>query len=72
MSGSEETIIVNANVEITTLSLQAIVENAKKIAGANERGFYRVDTAEKVSEMISKFLLENNFEAYVENIENYS
>jgi hypothetical protein len=71
MAGSKETIKVNATVEMTVLSLQAIVENAKKITGQDEKGRYRVDTADKVSEMISRFLLENDFENYVKNIKNY-
>lgn len=71
MSESKETITVNVNVEITTASLQAIVENAKKVEGRNEKGVYRIDTADKVSEMISNFILENDFESYAKNIENY-
>jgi hypothetical protein len=67
----KEMIFVNVNVEISTDALQAIVENAKKIAGTNENGFYDVDTADKVSEMISRFLSEKDFDAYVSNIENY-
>ena len=43
----------------------------KRIAGRDENGVYRVDTADKVSEMISQFLLENDFEGYVKNIEHY-
>ncbi len=61
----KDTIIVNANVEMTTESLQTIVENAKKEAGRDEKGIYRIDTADKVSEMISRFLLEKDFEGYV-------
>ena len=71
MSESKETITVNVNVEMTTASLQAIVENAKKVEGRNEKGVYRIDTADKVSEMISNFILENDFESYAKNIENY-
>jgi len=71
MSESKETLTVNVNVEITTASLQAIVENAKKVEGRNEKGVYRIDTADKVSEMISNFILENDFESYAKNIENY-
>jgi len=71
MTGSKETINVNANVEMTVSSLKAIVENAKKIVGCDEKGRYHVDTADKVSEMISRFLLENDFENYVKDIENY-
>jgi hypothetical protein len=71
MSGSKDTITVNVNVEMTTASLQAIVENAKKVEGCNEKGVYRIDTADKVSEMISNFILENDFESYAKNIDNY-
>ncbi len=63
-------ITVNVNVDITTETLKAIVENAKKIAGRNEKGVYKVDTADKVSEMISKFLMENDFETYAKDIGN--
>lgn len=72
MTESKELITVRVNVEITAASLQAIVENVKKIVGRNEKGVYRVDTADKVGEMISRFLQNNDFESYVENIENYS
>ncbi|MCP4348566.1 MAG: hypothetical protein GY795_24040 [Desulfobacterales bacterium] len=71
MADSKDTITVNVNVDITTASLQAVVENAKKIAGPNEKGFYRIDTADKVGEMISRFLLEHDFETYVQDIGNY-
>ena len=65
------TITVNVNVDITALSLEIIVKNVKQIAGRNEKGVYQVDTADKVSEMISRFLLGNDFEGYVKNIDNY-
>ena len=71
MSESKQTLLVRADVELTPEALQAIVQNAKEIAGADEKGVYRVDTADKVSEMISKFLLEKDFEAYVQDIANY-
>jgi len=64
--------MVRANVEITTASLEAIVANAKAVAGRNEKGFYRVDTADKVSEMISRFLDAYDFESYVKNLDHYT
>jgi hypothetical protein len=72
MNGSKETIRINVNVEITPVSLQAIVENAKFIAGKDQQGVYRVDTADKVSEMITKFLLEKDFESFVLDINNFT
>ncbi|MDY6838963.1 MAG: hypothetical protein SWH78_13435 [Thermodesulfobacteriota bacterium] len=71
MSKSQDTIVVRANVEMTSAALQAIVQNAKQVAGPDERGVYRLDTADAVSEMISRFLLENGFEAFVKDIDNY-
>jgi hypothetical protein len=72
MNEPKETIRINTNVEITPVSLQAIVENAKLIAGKDQRGVYRVDTADKVSEMITKFLLEKDFESFVSDINNFT
>jgi hypothetical protein len=71
MNESRDMITVHVNVEITTASLQTIVENVKQLTGRDENGVYRVDTADKVSEMISRFLFDNDFEGYVKNIENY-
>ncbi|MFZ2042284.1 MAG: hypothetical protein WAV08_16440 [Desulfobacterales bacterium] len=68
---TKETIAVHAVVEMTTGSLQAIVRNAKAIAGRDQNGRYRVDTADKVGEMISRFLRQHDFEGFVENIDNY-
>ena len=71
MSENQDLLSVNANVSITVSTLQAIVANAKKKAGKDERGLYRVDTADAVSDMITKFLLENDFEAYAMDEDNY-
>jgi hypothetical protein len=71
MTEPRNTIAVRVNVEMTPESLQAIVENAKRIAGTGDKGYYTVDTADKVSEIISRFLLEKDFEGYVMNTENY-
>ena len=71
MSELKDTITVRVNVKITPESLKTIVENAKKDVGMDQRGVYRVDTAGKVDEMISRFLLEKDFESYVKDIKNY-
>jgi hypothetical protein len=71
MAEYKDMITVHVNVEITAASLQTIVENVKQLAGRDEKGVYRVDTADKVSEMISQFLFDNDFEGYVKDIENY-
>ena len=71
MPEKKDTLIVRASIEMTAASLQAIVENVKKISGPDAKGVYRVDTADKVSEMISRFLLENDFESFVKNVDNF-
>ncbi len=70
MTGEKDTLVVNVNLEITAASLQAIVENVKKNTGRDSKGVYRVDTADKVSQIISRFLLENDFQSYAKNAEN--
>lgn len=68
---TNDTIRIHVNLAISSNALQTIVANAKKIAGRNDSGHYRVDTAEKVAELISRFLADNNFDAYVHNLSNY-
>ena len=72
MSCFKDTITVHAVVEMTTASLEAIVENAKRLSGRNKKGHYTVDTADRVGEMISRFLLEKDFESFTKTPENYS
>ena len=67
----KETIAVHVNIEMTTTALQTIVENAKQAAGKNAKGHYRVDTADKVAEMVSRYLVETDFEGFVDNIDLY-
>ena len=56
---------IHVNVLISANSLQTIVSNAKKLAAQEKDGIYHVDTAEKVSEMITRFLAEKDFESYL-------
>jgi hypothetical protein len=72
MTNSKDIVRIHVNVETTAGSLEAIVKNTKNIAGRDEKGRYQVDTADKVSEIISRFLVEKDFETYVKNIENYN
>lgn len=69
-SEKKELITVNVNIELSVTALQTIVENAKKIAGRDKKGIYRIDTADEVSKIISRFLLENDFESYANCIDN--
>jgi len=69
---SDDMITINARIEIPAAALQAVVDNARQIVGKDEKGVYRVDTHEKLCEMISAFLAKNNFLSYVQDINNYS
>ena len=71
MNEFKELVAVRVNIDLTAASLQAIVENVKKIAGYDAKGVYRVDTAEWVNKMVSHFLLEYDFEGYAKIMENY-
>jgi len=71
MTDAIDTIEVRANVIMTTASLKAIVENTKKFSQKDEKGRYRVDTADAVGKMISRFLLEMDFEAFAQDEGNY-
>ena len=71
MGEAIDTIEVHANVIMTTASLKAIVANMKKIAGQDEKGHFKVDTADAVNKMISRFLLEQDFETFARDESNY-
>ena len=70
MSGNN-TILVNVNLEISTLSIETIVDTAKQIKGRNQKGHFQVETADVVSEIVSRFLAEKDFASYVKEISNY-
>ena len=65
-------LIVHVNVEISAAALQAIVANAKRMAAKDADGICRVDTADQLSIMISRFLDENDFDNYVLDFDNYT
>ncbi len=67
----KDKLSVHVNVKITATALQAVVANAKRVAGKDADGIYRVDTADKVSEMITRFLDEKDFESFVKDERNY-
>jgi hypothetical protein len=71
MPESSPLVRVHVNIELPATSLQAVVANSKKKAGADARGRYRVDTADALADLISKFLQENGFDTFARNIENY-
>lgn len=71
MPESGEKITINVTLDVAIETLTTIVENAKKIAGPDDRGIYRVDPAERVNQLIAAFLKKHDFDAYAKNIDNY-
>lgn len=62
---------VHATLDVSAEVVQTVVKMSKKLAGRDEKGRYRVDTADMLSVLISKFLMENDFDRYVEEEGNY-
>ncbi len=71
-SQGNDKLRIHVNIEISSVALQAIVANAKRTAPRGVNGAYHIDTADKVSEMVTRFLEKNDFEGFVNNIENYT
>lgn len=69
---SDNTLCVHVNIEISAATLKTIVANSKNIVGRDADGVYRIDTADMVSSLVSQFLKENDFEAYVQDLDNYN
>lgn len=71
MSKNADTVTINAVIDMPTQALTAIVQNAKHLTGRDAKGVYRVDTADVVSSLISRFLVDRDFHAYVEDLDHY-
>ena len=71
MPESSPLVRVHVNIELSAASLQAVVANSKKKAGADEKGRHQVDTADALSALISKFLFEKGFGSFAQDLDNY-
>ena len=69
MNNSEK-IKISAAIDIRPETITAAVNSAKQKYGADERGVYRIDTADILGQMISNFLGAHDFDAWVKNPEN--
>lgn len=72
MDEGKEKVTVQVNLDVTVGALKAVVANAKAVAGKDDRGVYRVDTADKLGEIISRFLAGQDFEGFARDLENYN
>lgn len=68
---SDDKLTIHINIQISAPALQTIVANAKKVAPRDGGGSFKVDTADWVSLMISRFLEEKGFENYVKDSSKY-
>ncbi len=64
-------VVINVNVEIPGRTLETMVQTAKALSGPDSRGHFRIDTADLVSHLISRFLVDGGFGDYVSEIRNY-
>ena len=71
MGNSSDTVRVNVTIEIAGETLQTIVRTAKEIVGRNEKGHYRIDTADLLEDLLSAFIDEKDFGTYVADRANY-
>jgi hypothetical protein len=71
MNEENPTVRVHVNIDLPAAALQAVVANAKQMAGKDAAGRYRVDTADVLSALITKFLNEKGFEDYSRDSGNY-
>lgn len=69
---NKDKLAVHVNVDISAAALQAVVANAKLMAARDADGICRIDTADQLSIMISRFLDEKDFDNYVLDLNNYS
>jgi hypothetical protein len=71
MPENEQLVRVHVNIEISAAALKAVVAHSKQKAGTDDSGHYRVDTADALAALISKFLQNKNFDQFAADIDNY-
>lgn len=71
MDNQGNTIRVNVTIDISGETLQTIVQTAKQIVGRNDKGHYRIDTADLLEDLLSTFIEKKGFAAYVADRDNY-
>lgn len=70
-SQTQEKLFIHVNLEITATALQAIMAQAKNKLNPDTGGGPRMDTADYVGLVITRFLSVKDFETYALNSENY-
>lgn len=67
----DDSVLINATIEVPAASLQIIVETARQMTGRSQKGHYQVDTAEMVNRLLTRFVLEKDFVGFVSDRGNY-
>ena len=67
----DDSVLINATIEVPAASLQVIVETARQMTGRNQKWHYQVDTADLVNRLLTRFVLEKDFVGFVSDRENY-
>lgn len=71
MGNGSSSVRVNVTIDISGNTLQTIVQTAKDMVGRNEKGHYRVDTADLLEDLLSRFIKSHRFDAFVADRKNY-
>ena len=71
MSDDSPMVNVHVNIDVPAACLQAVVSNWKKKSAQAGQGRQHFDTADALAALITRFLLEKNFEAYTRDEDNY-
>ncbi|MGD9332995.1 MAG: hypothetical protein PVJ53_16905, partial [Desulfobacterales bacterium] len=58
-------------IDIAGETLQTMVQTAQEIVGRNAQGHYRIDTADLLEDLLTKFIEEKGLRAYVADRDNY-
>ena len=64
-------VVINTNIEISGQTLQKVVATAKQITGPDAKGHFRIDTADLVSHLVWKFLIDAGFDTYASDRRHY-
>jgi DeoR/GlpR family transcriptional regulator of sugar metabolism len=67
----DDKLSIHVNIQISANALQAVVANAKRTVPQSPDGNYRVDTADFVGTMVSRFLDERDFDSFAMDVANY-
>ena len=72
MGNSSDMVRINVTIDISGGTLQTIVQTARDMVGRNEKGHYRIDTADLLEDLLSRFIATEGFHAFAADPKNYA